>query len=45
MSKKELVEYLKGVYPNLNPRNYKGEQGFKILYAIFKKYVAKNGGR
>lgn len=44
MSKRELIEYLQGPYPSINPRHYKGKAGFKILYAIYKKYLAKQGG-
>lgn len=45
MSKRELVEYISGTYPSINPRNYRGESGIKRLYAIYRKLVRQYGGR
>lgn len=41
MSKQELVNRLRGYWPDLNPRRYPGQAGFKQLWAIWKRLERK----
>lgn len=44
MSKRELVEFISGTYPDVDIRRYPGREGYLRLYAIYKKLIYKYGG-
>lgn len=37
MTKQQMVEFISGTYPNIQIRNYKGEEGYIVLQAICSK--------